>query len=230
MADPNLKLNSLSRFSKQSYRLALEVHGHCEVPAGCGGVVLKWRLLEASAQPIPMRMRFFSTNGKRDPWFLDHTSTEAVSKVPVTYGKHALSLVVREFDPTYALVLMVCQLDENYVRFLQPEGDTILLSLPDDTWKFTLKPPASEVWRHPDFDDSSWQSMVEKPFAPLPGNYGGDVNYWTKDLTDQGAMGLGIDFTPSSLQRFLSQFGRNPSPPAVYIRKTFAVTKRRPEG
>ena len=39
---PDLRLNELERFRKTSSRLALEAHSHCEVPAGCGGVVLRW--------------------------------------------------------------------------------------------------------------------------------------------------------------------------------------------
>ena len=39
----DLRLNELQRYRKTSSRLALEVHSHCEVPAGCGGVVLRWR-------------------------------------------------------------------------------------------------------------------------------------------------------------------------------------------
>lgn len=38
-----LRLNSLDRWQKVSSTLILEQHSHCEVPAGCGGVVLRWR-------------------------------------------------------------------------------------------------------------------------------------------------------------------------------------------
>ena len=53
MPDRELKLNSISRSSKQSPRLVLEEHGHCEVPAGCGGVVLRWR---GHDDPIPVKL------------------------------------------------------------------------------------------------------------------------------------------------------------------------------
>lgn len=43
MADEDdLRLNTLHRFAKQSPRLVLQEYSHCEVPAGCGGVVLRW--------------------------------------------------------------------------------------------------------------------------------------------------------------------------------------------
>lgn len=49
--DEDLQLNTLHRFAKHSDKLILEEHGHCEVPAGCGGVILTWRNPEI-AQPL----------------------------------------------------------------------------------------------------------------------------------------------------------------------------------
>ena len=43
MAERDLELNSLGRYGKSGSRLVLEEHGSCEVPAGCGGAVLRWR-------------------------------------------------------------------------------------------------------------------------------------------------------------------------------------------
>src|SRR5574339_211352 len=40
--DEALRLNTLHRFRKHSPRLLLQEYSHCEVPAGCGGVVLRW--------------------------------------------------------------------------------------------------------------------------------------------------------------------------------------------
>ena len=42
MTDEGPKLNGPDRYRKRSPRLVLEEHSHCEVPAGCGGVVLRW--------------------------------------------------------------------------------------------------------------------------------------------------------------------------------------------
>src|SRR5262245_44341484 len=49
--DDDVRLNSLDRFTKRSPRLLLEEHAHCEIPAGCGGVVLRW-VNPAAALPI----------------------------------------------------------------------------------------------------------------------------------------------------------------------------------
>jgi hypothetical protein len=38
----DLSLNSIDRYRKRSNRLILEEHRSCELPAGCGGVVLRW--------------------------------------------------------------------------------------------------------------------------------------------------------------------------------------------
>ncbi len=41
--DKGLNLNNLDRYTKLSPRFVLEEYSHCEVPAGCGGIVLRWR-------------------------------------------------------------------------------------------------------------------------------------------------------------------------------------------
>jgi len=43
MSSDDLRLNSLDRFRKSKSGLTLEVYSSCEVPAGCGGAVLRWR-------------------------------------------------------------------------------------------------------------------------------------------------------------------------------------------
>jgi hypothetical protein len=227
MPDQDLKLNSLSRYTKQSPRLVLEEHGSCEVPAGCGGVVLRWR---NPVEPIPMILHLsFWWNGEREQIALDGKDTEYAARTPVTFGTHVLTMIVRDFDPAYAVVLMTGRLDAEYVRVLQLEGDMVFLSVPDNTWRYTLKPPEGDGWQRPDFDDRSWQPMVQKPFAPPPKNSLGDASGWTKDLTDQGAVGLGIETTPSLIQQIKTLLTKNSSLPTVYIRKTFTVSRPRPE-
>lgn len=49
-------LNSIDRFRKRPQRFVLEEHGHCEIPAGCGGVVLRWRNPQAA---VPDAQRAF---------------------------------------------------------------------------------------------------------------------------------------------------------------------------
>jgi hypothetical protein len=40
--DDDLRLNTLHRFEKGAGRLTLREYSHCEVPAGCGGVVMRF--------------------------------------------------------------------------------------------------------------------------------------------------------------------------------------------
>src|SRR5262245_50720143 len=40
--DDDLRLNTLHRFAKHSPKLVLHEYGHCEIPAGCGGLVMRW--------------------------------------------------------------------------------------------------------------------------------------------------------------------------------------------
>ena len=50
-----LRINKLHRFAKHSPRLVLHEYSHCEVPAGCGGVVLRW-LDPATGRPCVIEL------------------------------------------------------------------------------------------------------------------------------------------------------------------------------
>ncbi len=222
MSDRDLKLNGLSRYAKQSPRLVLEEYGHCEVPAGCGGVVLRWRNPD---QPIPMVERFFSGNGKLDYQGLDGDNTLFRSKQLVSYGAYALTLILHDVDPKFAMVLLAAKLDEQYTRILRPQGDTTILSLPDGTWKHTLVAPEGDAWQLPGFDDRDWLPMVEKPINSHSKQYGRDIGYWTQDILDQGAKPLGIDTRHSLVRQMRALFGKQATVPAIYIRKMFSLEK-----
>src|SRR5215472_14932081 len=57
--DRDLRLNSIDRYVKSSPRFVLEEHSGCEVPAGCGGVVLRWR---DSKTEVPVRIHVATMN------------------------------------------------------------------------------------------------------------------------------------------------------------------------
>jgi hypothetical protein len=154
--DSNLKLNDLARYSKQSPRLVLEEYGHCEVPAGCGGVVLRWR---NPNEPLPMVIQLSYGNGL--PTILLDGQKTVSARNPVSYGAHALAITINNFDPNFAILSLRAWLDEQYVRILQPTGDVEILSKPDGTWKYTLRVPATDEWHQPNFDDTNWLPMVE---------------------------------------------------------------------
>jgi len=89
MAERELKLNSLGRYGKGGgSRLVLEEHGHCEVPAGCGGAVLRWR--------NPNSGLLFLLHGfGNDEILLDGVSPSS-ARLLVPFGEHVLSLAVTE--------------------------------------------------------------------------------------------------------------------------------------
>src|SRR6185369_4705197 len=92
MAERDLKLNSLGRYGKGSSRLLLEEHGHCEVPAGCGGVVLRWRN-PAAALPVVIHL----DSPSELTWLLDGTAPPA-ARLDLTPGKHVVAFTLKNAD------------------------------------------------------------------------------------------------------------------------------------
>src|SRR5213075_3290995 len=84
----DLKLNPL-RYTKQSSSLVLEQHSHCEVPAGCGGVVLRWR----DPTNIPLEVDLY-LEGKAS-FAIDGVPTKS-SRPLVAIGAHVLSFAVEK--------------------------------------------------------------------------------------------------------------------------------------
>jgi hypothetical protein len=62
--EEDLRLNTLHRFAKHSPRLTLQEYSHCEVPAGCGGAVLRW---VDPRRGIPVRVRVIVL-GEAETW------------------------------------------------------------------------------------------------------------------------------------------------------------------
>lgn len=220
MPDRDLKLNSLSRFSKKSPRLVLEEYSHCEVPAGCGGVVLRWRKPEA---PIPMKIHVGAFNGFSRNRTLDGKEDLGNPKIPVSYGKHVLAIEINNFKPDHAIEFMYSELNEDYVRILKPEGETTILSLPDDTWRFTLDTPDIK-WQDPDYDDSHWSPLVQMTTHADPRF--GDMSNWTKRIADKGAIPLGLDMDNTTIREKVERLLTTENVvEKVFIRKTFTITE-----
>lgn len=157
MAERDLKLNSLGRYGKSSSRLILEEHSHCEVPAGCGGVVLRWRNPNSGLLFI---LHFFG-NGKGTPLLDGEALTSA--RPLISFGEHVLSLAVTDIVPGSAILGFAGIHDEsqlNFPRVSQPSGQKIsILSTTDGSWKYLTTEPADDTWRRPGFDDSHWHPM-----------------------------------------------------------------------
>ena len=169
MPDRDININELSRYVKASPRLVLEEHSHCEVPAGCGGVVLRWR---DPAEGLPVEL-WLLTAGEADG-YLD--GRKAPNGRPIlSYGPHVLATRItgaevtnhQEFQEKTSRIpgiLMFAATCETTVDPSKPASSRIL-SAADGTWKYVLTELPGDQWTQPEFDDTGWPSMREEPVA-----------------------------------------------------------------
>lgn len=140
-ADEDLKLNTLDRFAKKS-ALILHEYSHCEVPAGCGGVVLRW-IHPAMGRPSTLLL----TNA-RGIVFLDGKPVEA-STIFLGTGGHVVGLALEASAQPWTLELAY---DER--------GATDLITNGRAEWRGTnAEPPAD--WMAPSFDARGWELLPE---------------------------------------------------------------------
>src|SRR5437763_2980929 len=93
------QVNSLERFRKRSGRLVLEEHGHCEVPAGCGGVVLRWRNPLAT---IPLIVSLYTPVEAH--CFLDETELRT-GGIDLRPGTHVVATAIEPVDCSAGLIM-----------------------------------------------------------------------------------------------------------------------------
>jgi hypothetical protein len=182
----DLRLNSISRYSKQSSEYTLEVHSHCEVPAGCGGVVLRWRNPRLS---VPLEIWTYTTSEAQ--FFLDGVIPTS-GRPLVPYGEHVLAWIITSFDPAAIVLACSATYEETqrpiHVHVIPPTVQSVsILSAPDGTWRYTFTPPPG-TWTRPDFDDSAWPAMVARPV----GEEELRKNYRLKRIHALGAQSLGV--------------------------------------
>src|SRR5262245_31746736 len=114
MSNDDLRLNSLGRFRKSTSRLTLEAYSSCEVPAGCGGVVLRWRRSGA-----PILVSFFAHgDGKVIGCFLDGEPLHQ-QRTLVQQGTHVLSFVADE-PGSEGIILLRMTLSPTLKTFKRP--------------------------------------------------------------------------------------------------------------
>ncbi len=184
-----LRLNSIARYQKQSPEYVLEEHSHCEVPAGCGGVVLRWRNPHLS---VPIEMRLYAVGAVS--FMLD--GDEPLSSRPlVPYGDHVLCWTIAEFDPTAAILLFAGVCDTSAINVSvtpPPDGNgNPIYTATDGSWRYTYTAPADNDWLRPHYDDSAWLPMVTRPVTP-PDEKAYGAAYRLKRLQEAGAEGLGV--------------------------------------
>jgi hypothetical protein len=137
--DRDLNLNSIDRYTKSSPQFLLEEHAHCEVPAGCGGAVLRWR---DPQHEVPVLMKIAVLGGKSQGVLIDGTQPRTSRDLYVP-GHHEIMIDIAAADDATAQLL-----------FLARAGDAqeapLLLVTGAGTWQWT------------DLDDAaaSWQDLV----------------------------------------------------------------------
>lgn len=148
MSSGDLNLNSIDRFQKHSPRLILEQFSHCEVPAGCGGVVLRWRDPDAGL-PVVFHI---GVMGKAD---LFVNGREIASRTVLPWGENVLAIRLTEFDGQFPFIMSAeADFASSIERRPIEDGCTSV----SGRWKFC--PVELEGWTQRDFDDSKWSGLT----------------------------------------------------------------------
>jgi hypothetical protein len=157
-------INSLARFRKHPGRLVLEEYTHCEVPAGCGGVVLRWRNPLAA---VPLTVTLYAP--VRAACFLDGRPV-VNGRLDLAPGRHALAVVLENADRAAGLLAFAALYqpgEHQRIPREAAEAGVQILSAGDGTWKYSLDAPASEAWKLTGFDDAGWQPLTAVPTPVL---------------------------------------------------------------
>jgi hypothetical protein len=174
--------NSLERFRKRPGRLVLEVYSNCEVPAGCGGAVLRWRDPRAA---VPVRITLYTPVNA--VCFLDGTELRTAG-TDLAPGPHVLAVALEALGGVAGL-LMFAAVSDYRLRERATPPRLAFLSRGDGTWRCSLTPPPDE-WRAAGFDDSAWPALVTVPTPAL--DYGDRGGYACRRAADAGAECLGL--------------------------------------
>jgi hypothetical protein len=199
------QLNSVSRFRKQPGQLVLEAYGTCEVPAGCGGVVLRWRN-PRTARPVLVYL--YTPVEAR--WFLDGEQPQT-GRVDLAPGPHLFALALENvaLSTGFLLFAAVGVTDQGRGSSVPPpeEKPFTVLSRASGTWRFTLAPPGDD-WIRPGCDDRTWAALAAVSLPPLQAEDHG--YYVSRKCLELGATSLGVP-------------GADPAARRIWIRKVFEV-------
>jgi hypothetical protein len=209
MAKRDLNLNSLGRYAKQSSRLILEQHSHCEVPAGCGGVVLRWR---SDVSELPVLLHAFSSGKSK---LLIDGLAPASSRPMVSFGDHVLALVLEEV-PKDAILAVAAVHDASRVPLISQQLGEVLhvLSDADGTWRSTTIKPADDHWMKSGFDDSSWAALEAGQPPALEKRPG-----YTRETIWELRLQMALDAGAKCLRL-------NTSTGQMWVRRVFQLTKQ----
>jgi hypothetical protein len=168
----------LNRFRKVGGNLVLEEYSSCEVPAGCGGAVLRW---VRPSDPCTVEVFMFAPPGSTAT--IDGVAPTS-GRIELMPGSHVLTIEI----PVRSPILVRMRLPSRRV----PRA--ALLTAADGAWRCAETPPPSE-WTTAAFDDSSWSELVE---GVAPTATARTDTYRIETLVKDGAVPLSaITTTPS---------------------------------
>jgi hypothetical protein len=180
-------LNSVQRFRKQSEQLVLEEYSHCEVPAGCGGVVLRWR----NPHELQWALFWMYTQVRSPVSTLLDGEPIRRGRVDLTIGRHLLTVALENADLSACLLLFAAAMESKQNTSLVRENPVRVLSANDGSWKYVLDKPAAE-WNTLAFDDASWHALTTNTTAPtVADGFHGDT-YSRQECVARGAICLGL--------------------------------------
>ena len=152
--DDDLRLNTLHRFAKHSANLVLEEHGHCEVPAGCGGVIFSWRNPSVATAAL-----LFVGSPGRTRVFVDGVEARS-SRVELPFGRRVLAFHITAIGERARVFAAAARLDPG-PQPGQALGPAVpsALSAADGTWRATTSEPEPDALTSADFDDRHWLAL-----------------------------------------------------------------------
>jgi hypothetical protein len=142
--EDDLRLNTLHRFAKHSPRLVLQEYSHCEVPAGCGGVIVRWYDPELGT---PAHLRVTLRNATGDVW-LDGAVVVS-NRIQLVVGTHVVAMRLAATDPTATIAM-------SFGTMLDRD-DNIDVATGRARWRIATEDPGAG-WQRPDFDDAAWSA------------------------------------------------------------------------
>jgi len=169
----DLRLNSIDRYIKSSPNLVLEEHGHCEVPAGCGGVVLRWR---NPSGPLPVKLAIW-LNVDKFSVTIDGTPP-STSRPLLSPGPH---VVVIEVHPETEVAV---QLLFTATAELE-DGNKQSVTPPPRDWLWSDVEPLQADASKVEFDATGWSSMVDSDLTPRQRK-----DYQISRLIEDGAIAM----------------------------------------
>lgn len=154
--DDDLRINTLHRFAKRSPRLVLHEYSHCEVPAGCGGVVLRWL---DPARGAPATVRVVASGVEASCWLDGEPLASGLTLL--REGGRLLAVHLRRTEPGPRPFTVGVHHDEEH------DHETDLIGAGARRCCTRTPPAGGAAWTAVDFDDARWAEAPRATPAQL---------------------------------------------------------------